>query len=316
MRGRFEPLSSDLEASRRFGHEAIVVRAAGGREPAGWAHAYEERLAGGSINGRLYVVGGVPQGFVSWTPGGAFGASVDLLSADQDHSGTSVYAEILELVQREVGPVAFVSGPLPGLTGEEEEHLLRPLGFRRYSRSEMVLGAAADLGAPVPVAGETLRPVGPADTPELADLHRRAYRYRFDRFLFLEVQDERDDALRGVNDILGGRWGEFSATGSWGCERGSHLVGAVLSVQSPAGTLIADVMVDPAAQGHGIGHRLLTTVVRALRGGGERHIYLNVTEGNERAIRLYRRLGFVRSLGPTKDWYSARLIPVGPHDGS
>jgi ribosomal protein S18 acetylase RimI-like enzyme len=71
-------------------------------------------------------------------------------------------------------------------------------------------------------------------------------------------------------------------------------------------------MVDPEFQGSGVGRRLLTTTLRSLRGAGEPRIYLNVTEGNEPALRLYRRLGFVRSLGPTRDWYNALRIPFAP----
>ena len=310
--GRFEAIAFDPEASRRFGRHALETRARGGGEPTPWVRAYEERLDAGSVTGRLWLEDGRPVGFVSWSPGTPIGLSIDLLYAETGADGSGGYARLLRSFEQEVGPVGFVSGPLTGLEPSVEDRLLRPLGFRRYSRSEMVLEASVDLPPPPLLPGEQLRPVAPGDLPELAELHRRAYHDRFDRFLFLEVPDEAEDARRGVSEILDGRWGEFSPAGSWRCDRAGLLLGAVLAVRSASGTLIADVAVDPTAQRAGVGRRVLTTALRSLRGVGERRIYLNVTEGNEPALRLYRGLGFVRSLGPTRDWYCALRIPVPP----
>jgi ribosomal protein S18 acetylase RimI-like enzyme len=193
---------------------------------------------------------------------------------------------------------------------------MRPFGFQRYGRSEMLLAPGASLPDAPSVLGEEVRPARQDDLGRLAELHREAYRARFDRYLFLEVEDEREDALRAVAEILDGRWGEFLPAGSWIVERAGRPVGAVLSVRSGTGTLIADVMVVPELQGNGVGRRALAAAVRSLRDAGEQRVYLNVTEGNEPALRLYRRFGFVRSLGPTRDWYNARLIPIAPAQGA
>ncbi|HYA11098.1 MAG TPA: GNAT family N-acetyltransferase [Thermoplasmata archaeon] len=309
---RLDPLATDLEASHRLGRCAATTRAGESRESEGWVRALEQRLAGGTVTGRLYVVDGRPTGFVSWTPGGPVGASVELLYVAPGSSDPEDYARILAAVETEVGPVAFVPGPLAGLAPGAEERLMRGLGYRRYGRSEMVLGDdAPDLDPPAE-PGERLREVQRTDLPALAELHRRAYRDSFDRYLFLEFTDEHADALREVEEIVDGRWGEFLAEGSWVAERGGRPVGSVLSVRGTTGGLIADVMVDPDLQGHGVGRRVLATAAGAMRRAGVPRIYLNVTEGNDRAIRLYRRLGFVRSLGPTHDWYNARRIPVAP----
>ena len=74
--------------------------------------------------------------------------------------------------------------------------------------------------------------------------------------------------------------------------------------------LIADVAVAPSSQGKGFGRVVLVGTVRALRERGSTAIALVVTEGNRRAVRLYERLGFVRTLGPTREWYNTRQIPV------
>ena len=215
-------------------------------------------------------------------------------------------------MQEAAGPLAFVPGPLAGLAEAEEERLMRSLGFRRYGRSEMVLDGLSPPAEGPLGAGETLRPVVRDDLAALATLHRAAYRNRFDRYLFLELADEEEDAVREVREILDGRWGEFLPRGSWILLDGGSPTGAVLTVHGGAGALVADVMVDPARQGRGVGRRVLTRAVQEMRAGGETRIYLNVTEGNDRALRLYRALGFVRSLGPTKDWYNAARIPVPP----
>lgn len=312
MRGHLEPLSADPSTARRLGLRAVTARTGDGHESSAWAAAYRDRLDAGTLNGRLYVVAGVVTGFVSWLPGGPVGISIDLLFASDGGSDPGTYARILAAVEEQAGPVAFVPGPLAGVPAGAEEPLMRSLGFRRYGRSEMELERAVTLPVEAPSPGEVVRRIERTDLFALADLHRGAYHDSFDRFLFLELTDDKQDAVREVREILDGRWGEFAPAGSWLLEERGHLAGAVLTVHGTAGALIADVMVAPEARGRGVGRRVLTAAVRGMLDAGATRVYLNVTEGNERAIRLYRRLGFVRSLGPTHDWYNARRIPVAP----
>lgn len=313
VESRLTPLSVEPAAALRLGRRAVEGRRAiDGLESSSWLTAMEERLAAGAIPGRLYWVAGAPVGFASWSAGGPLGVSVDLLYVEPTERLGDEYARLLREVEASCGPIAFVHGPLPGLSTTDEERSLEPLGFRRYSRSEMVRRGSLSARPEPSVPGESLRPVVPADVPALAELHRRAYHDRFDRFLFLELDDEAADSRREVDEILGGRWGEFSATGSLVAEQDGAPVGAVLSVVTPAGVLVADVMVEPARQGSGVGRRMLTASLRALDRAGTPSVYLNVTEGNERALRLYRSLGFSRSLGPSRDWYHAGRIPVAP----
>jgi len=310
--GHLVPITSDLATSRRFWRRALEVRARGGNEPADFPQAFEERILSGSVQTRLYLVEGLAAGLVSWSTAGPLGVPVQLLYAATESSEPGAYAHLLAAAQSEAGPVAFVSGPLAGLEPDVEGRVMRALGFRRYGRTEMVLTPDGGWAGAVTEGPERLRPVGRPDLSRLAELHRSAYHDRFDRYLFLERQDETEDALVAVGELFDGRWGAFSESGSWAAERGGRLVGAVLAVTTASGTLIADVMVDPADQGAGVGRRLLARACRSLRDSGVRRIYLNVTEGNEPALRLYRRLGFDRSLGPTRDWYNAGAIPVPP----
>lgn len=312
MTSSLVPLGTDLAAARRFARRALEVRAGEGREPNDWAAEFERRLDAGTVDGRLWVPHGAPEGLASWSPGGPLGVAVHLLYSAAEGRRPSGYAELLAAVEAEAGPLAFLSGPLAGLTPAEEEAVMVPIGYRRFGRSEMVLQGGPSEVPGTAASGEALRRVERDDLPALAALHRSAYHGRFDRWLFMEETDEAEDARRGVTEILDGRWGEFEPVGSWLLEQDGAPVGAVLSVRTPAGTLVADVAVDPRRQGAGIGRRVLSRAVDALRSERGGRIYLNVTEGNEPALRLYRRLGFVRSLGPTRDWYNARRIGDGP----
>lgn len=55
---------------------------------------------------------------------------------------------------------------------------------------------------------------------------------------------------------------------------------------------IAEIGVDPAAGGRGLGTALLHAAARALAARGARHVALSVRASNQGALRLYRRLGF------------------------
>ncbi len=306
------PLSQDPLGAHRLGVRAAELRVGSGSETAGWIRAFEERLRAGAVEGRLFQVDGRPEGFVSWSTGNPLGIAVDLLYVEGAPVPAERYGELLTALGAVAGPPAFVPGPLAGVSSAEEERLPGSLGYRRFGRSEMILSAASTalLGREGDPAG--LRPVTRADLPALAELHGHAYRGRFDRFLFLEDWDERTDAQRAVQDIVNGVWGELSPTGSWILEEQGRAVAAVLAVRPRTGVLVADVMVEPELQGRGLGRRVLSASLRALWISGERRIFLNVTEGNDRALRLYRALGFERSLGPTRDWYNAARIPIPP----
>jgi ribosomal protein S18 acetylase RimI-like enzyme len=48
----------------------------------------------------------------------------------------------------------------------------------------------------------------------------------------------------------------------------------------------------PGYQGHGLGRRLMEASMHALRVRNYKSVSLTVTSGNERAVRLYEKLGF------------------------
>jgi ribosomal protein S18 acetylase RimI-like enzyme len=162
-----------------------------------------------------------------------------------------------------------------------------------------------------------VRPVRPDDEPRLARLHERAYWDHLDRYLAVEELDPVRDADRQVHDYFTGRYGEVLSPGSSVATERGRLVAAAIATRYSGRALIVDVMTEPDRQGAGLGRLVLADTVGALRARREDSIVLNVTEGNDRAIRLYSHLGFVRTMGPTHEWYDARRIRVAfPNDGS
>ena len=62
------------------------------------------------------------------------------------------------------------------------------------------------------------------------------------------------------------------------------------------------VGVSPDWQGVGVGGQLLKELINRSQDRGQKLIYLEVRSGNERAIRLYRSLGFI-DIGVRRDYY-------------
>ena len=60
--------------------------------------------------------------------------------------------------------------------------------------------------------------------------------------------------------------------------------------------------VSPDWQGVGVGGQLLKELINRSQDQGQKLIYLEVRRGNERAIRLYRSLGFI-DIGVRRDYY-------------
>ena len=60
--------------------------------------------------------------------------------------------------------------------------------------------------------------------------------------------------------------------------------------------------VSPDWQGVGVGGQLLKELINRSQDQGQKLIFLEVRSGNERAIRLYRSLGFI-DIGVRRDYY-------------
>ena len=115
----------------------------------------------------------------------------------------------------------------------------------------------------------------PAYAPELADVPHRAER--------AELLVARDGEGRIVGSVALVLTGDF---------------GNVTSSDDEAAFRM--LVVDPAAQGRGIGELLVRTCLDRARAAGKRRMVLSTDPRMTAAHRLYRRLGFTRL--PERDW--------------
>ncbi|MCI4339159.1 MAG: GNAT family N-acetyltransferase [Thermoplasmata archaeon] len=305
------PIAEDPETARTLTRKAIFARNESEEESGRFLSAIERDVTSGTAMGVLRSRGEEADGIALWSPPSAIGLTVEVLYLVDGRQTADAYREFYSEIASAFGPVALAPGLLVGLAPAEEERVMRELGFARFTRSEMRFPPDTASPAVAPSAG--LRTVRGDDEAELVRLHALAYRESLDRYLFLADLDPVRDAELQIRDIVTGRWGEFLPWASFVLETNGRLESATLVVRAPYGALIADVMTDPESQGRGLGRAVLGSTVRALREREETVIALNVTDGNSRAFRLYQRLGFVRSLGPSHGWYSTERIqvPVG-----
>ncbi|HTZ62395.1 MAG TPA: GNAT family N-acetyltransferase [Thermoplasmata archaeon] len=302
-------IADDPTGALRLTRSAVHARADPLEESAPFLSDVERRIVDGSARGLLYVAGSRPIGIALWGEPLATGLMVEVMYLEPEARSAAAYIDFYRAVGAASGPIAFAPGRLAGLPETEEERVMRALGFERFARSEMRLPREAEL--PPTSDALTLRTVAPADAPPLARLLDRAYVHQLDRYLFQIDSDPQRDAELQIREIFDGRWGEFLPEASFVVPGPRGLDASTLVVRASYGPLIAQVMVDPDRQGQGLGRAVLVATVRALRARDESPIVLNVTEGNARAIRLYERVGFVRSLGPSHGWYSPERVPVG-----
>lgn len=313
------PLADDPARAERLAVAAIEEAARRERPPQDPAPAVawmRERLAAGTAEGRLLRAGGEPVGLLLWEGPAGLGRHLRAIVLAPGERGPAAYAAFFDLAEREHGPFQLVPSGWAGLAPEEESELLRRRGFAPFARSEMRRDLSLPLGdEPLPT-GVRIRPVVPDDEAAIAAHHASAFHGHFDSFLFRQDADPVRDSAGAVREMLAGRWGPFLPWASTFAEsEDGRSLGSCLFVRAPTGPLLISLQVDPRAQGRKIGRALTVASLRALAARGEPAALLNVTEGNERAVRLYESLGFVRSIGPGWAWFSERQVPVRP-DGS
>ena len=304
------PFPTDLSASLDLAEKALRTRLAPGEKLEDFWPEVSSGIRAGRLTGGLLREDRETLGVATWQPAGPFGAAVRLLYLEPPRADVVGYGAALDAVSRAAGPFAFATGQLAGLSEEEEASLFRERGFAPFGRSEMAFPAARPVPVEATPSGVILRPVVAGDEPELARLHERAYWNHLDRYLATEDADPARDADRQLREYFAGRFGEVLSPGSSAVEVDGSIVAAVIATLRRPDALIIDVMSDPAHRRMGFARLALTDSVRALRERGETKILLNVTEGNEPAVRLYSRVGFVRTIGPTREWYDSRRLKV------
>lgn len=308
------PLSERPGEGWELCRRALKEVAAGRFPVEEWAVRTRQELDVGESTGVLAVEGSRLRGVALWSRIPLPARRVSLLYLLPEERSPSAYREFLHAMLDEFpkeGPVALSTGDIPGLDGATQAEMMEPLGFRRFARTEMEFPERLPLPRISLKPGTSSRPARPGDARELAVLHRMAYSGRFDRYLFMEDPEPGRDSERGMERLLRGEWGPFLSEDSFVAERAGRIVGAAMLVMMEGHPLLADVMVDPAVRGQGIAAALIVASLSSLRARSASPLRLNVTEGNGRAQRLYRSLGFApvfTGIG----WYARRWIPVPP----
>jgi ribosomal protein S18 acetylase RimI-like enzyme len=127
------------------------------------------------------------------------------------------------------------------------------------------------------------RPARSEDAPALRDLVRAAYAKYIAR-LGREPAPMLDD--------YGAR---IAAGQAWVLEEGDALVGAVILENEPDGLMLYNIAVAPAAQGQGVGRRLIAFTEAEARRRGYALLRLYTNELMVENVAMYPRLGFTET---------------------
>jgi ribosomal-protein-alanine N-acetyltransferase len=103
-----------------------------------------------------------------------------------------------------------------------------------------------------------------------------------------------------------GNFRDALASGYWAqCLRvQGELLGYVVAMAGVEETHLLNITVAPARQGQGWAHMMLDALCLWSRRQGAEWLWLEVREGNQRALQVYERYGF-RRVGLRKDYYPA-----------
>lgn len=207
-----------------------------------------------------------------------------------------------------VDPVLRVQLEPPASDPIPFDRALGPRGFVQRRRVDLTIEPRS---APrtVPRGPESPRLLSPSEEAELAVLIARAYDDDpAERAMFAKSADPTEDARLAAHDLLHGGVGTWVPEASFGIFEGGRLLGATL-VQELHGPLISEVIVDPDARRRGLASRLLAATLAALAARAVPRVRLVATRENERAFRLYLKLGFEPNLaseGPV--WVRPDLV--------
>ena len=189
--------------------------------------------------------------------------------------------------------------------GYQLDPVLTEYGFRLYTRQFMITSLAPNLGEALdvlpgmihdgPGAGLILERWDHRYFEPCARLIQLAYANHVDGEINDQYRSE-SGALRFLkNIIILPGCGQFQPETSFvlRAPHANHLVGVILNSRVADGVgHTTQICAMPGYQGRGLGRRLLEASLQALRVRNFTHVSLTVTSGNERAVRLYEKLGF------------------------
>ena len=126
-----------------------------------------------------------------------------------------------------------------------------------------------------------LVPATPKDRPWLGELRREAY-----RDLFEATWGGWDEARHARHEAACWERGGISCV-----EVAGERVGMIQVFERPDAVEVGEIQIRPTHQGRGIGTRLLLDVISRAH-AQRKKVVLSTGRKNERAVTLYRRLGF------------------------
>jgi ribosomal protein S18 acetylase RimI-like enzyme len=161
-------------------------------------------------------------------------------------------------------------------------------GARHYMRSDLGPGPEA----PLP-PGVSLRALRRDDLPRAAEIVFRSHVGSLDAALNLTYSTPATCRAFVETLVVRAGCGRFDPEASRLAEGPTGPVGVLIASRlARANGHVCQVSVAPEGQGRGVGAALMVTALRAFRAQGLESATLSVTVANERAHRLYERLGF------------------------
>jgi ribosomal protein S18 acetylase RimI-like enzyme len=220
-------------------------------------------------------------------------------SYDRHEVEEKLLTHVIETLQQSPGIHRVEAQLLAHNTGEVARPFVHQ-GFSRHPRVfmnyDIARNAQTPLKAPRPLPAEfEIKPWSEQEYQAAAALITAAYRGHVDS----EINDQYrtlSGSLRFLNNIV--RFpgcGAFDAQSSFVVfqRRTPTLVGLILcSLVRPDVGHVTQVCVLPEFRSEGLGEVMLAAATKNLRARGFRFISLTVTEANDRAIVLYKRIGF------------------------
>jgi ribosomal protein S18 acetylase RimI-like enzyme len=131
------------------------------------------------------------------------------------------------------------------------------------------------------------RAIQRSDASALGALMLAAYRGTVD-----EEGESEADAIAEVERTMAGDYGPWLEGCSFAVDGGSRIAGASMVTLWEGDPFLTYVVVHPDMKRRGLGTFLMTTSGNALVTAGYSQLDLFVTEENEPAVTLYRKLGF------------------------
>jgi ribosomal-protein-alanine N-acetyltransferase len=137
------------------------------------------------------------------------------------------------------------------------------------------------------LTGFTVRQAGPGDAHLLAALHRDCFQRPWDETAMAQFA-----SAPGTLCLIGSV-----------SDGGSSVAGGLLIARKADDEAeILTFGVVPPCRNKGLGRALLQTAVEHLRASGARRLFLEVEDGNDAALRLYRRFG-AEAVGRRQGYY-------------